>query len=214
MKIEFILLIYVSILTIANLGLIAYIFFERYHAFKKHGERKAKEILEEHFQKVSLDEEAILQDFRNAIQGVIAQTELSGQKTLQELNENIIKSHQQYIGKFNEFSAKLYSVLVEAGNNFSQQMQQYAQDSNLRIEEWQSSYIQVVKNKLDILMDSESQKLQSFTEEEKNRIQQYIKEQASRETSVIVEEVLGNSISMKDQEKLAQQAVDKFFNEV
>lgn len=214
MRIELILLIYVSVLTIANLGLIAYIFFERYHAFKKQGEKKAKEILEEHFKNVKLDEEAILQDFRNAIQSVIAQTQLSGQKTLEELNDNIIKSHQQYIGKFNEFSAKLYSVLVDAGNHFSQQMQQYAQDSNSRIEEWQSSYIQVVKNKLDILIDAESQKLQSFTEEEKGRIQSYMREQANRETSVIVEEVLGNSISTKDQEKLAQQAVDKFFNEV
>jgi F0F1-type ATP synthase membrane subunit b/b' len=211
---EFWVGLYVTILTAANLGLMVYIFLERYHAFKKEGEKAAQKLLEQHFEKLQMDEQAILEEFRSSIKMVVANTQLAGQQTLQQLNEYVMKAHTEHTGRFNEFSAKLYSVLVESGNHFTQQLQQYSSDSNKRIDDWQTSYIEVMKHEVDMLIDNERQKLLDFTDEEKRRITQYIKEQASRETSVIVEEVLGNRISVKDQERLAQQAIEKFFREV
>jgi len=210
----FLLGLYITILTAANLGLMLYIMYERYFAFKKEGRKVAEQIMREHFDNMKFDQQTLLADMRNSVQTVISSTELSGQQTLQSLNDYMIKAHTEHLAKFSEFSSKLYSVLISSGNNFSEQMKQYVTDSNNRIEEWQSSYISVMKNEIDSLIGNEKQKLIEFTEQEKKRITSYIKEMAVKDTSIIVEEVLSNGISVKDQEKLAQQAVEKFFNEL
>lgn len=210
----FIFGLYITILTAANLGLMVYIWFERYHAFKKEGSTSAQLLMQEHLKNIGLEEEKILEDFRNSVKTVISNTELSGQQTLEQLNEYMMKSHREQLGKFSEFSAKLYAVLVASGNSFSEQMKGYVSDSNKRIDEWQSSYINVVQHEVDMLIENERQKLREFTEEEKKRIGMYMKEYALKDTSLIVEEVLGNGITVKDQEKLAQQAIEKFFTEV
>lgn len=205
--------IYITILTAANLGLMVYIIYERYHAFKKEGKKAAESVMEQHLAHIKMDEDAILQDFRNSVQTVIANTELSGQQTLQQLNEYVIKAHTQNQLRFSEFSSKLYGVLVESGNQFTQQMQNYAADSNRRIDEWQSSYIEIMKHEVDQMISNEKQKLSEFTNQEKSRITEYVKDRAMKDTSIIVEEILSNGITIKDQEKLAQQAIEKFFNE-
>lgn len=208
------LAVYLYFLIAANVLLMTYLVFERYRAFRKRGEQIARQLMQEHFEKLGIEESALRQTFRNQMQNVLATTELAGQQMLQQLNDYTIKAHNEHLERFNDFSSKLYSVLVASGNNFSQQLQTYVKDSNVRIDEWQRSYIEIMKREFDTLIQEQRQKLSDFTEIEKQKIQSYIKEQAQKETTVIVEEILSNGITIKDQEKLAQQAVDKFFNEL
>jgi hypothetical protein len=208
------LAVYLYFLIAANVMLMAYLVFERYRAFRKRGEQVAKQLMQEHFEKLGIEENALRLSFRSQMQNVLATTELAGQQMLQQLNDYTIKAHNEHLERFNDFSSKLYSVLVASGNNFSQQLQSYVKDSNIRIDEWQRSYIEIMKREFDTLIQEQRQKLNDFTEIEKQKIQSYIKEQAQKETVVIVEEILSNGITIKDQEKLAQQAVDKFFNEL
>lgn len=205
--------IYVVIIAIAQAALLIYLYYERFHAFKSQGDHSAREILKEHFEKIRMEEQAILEDFRNSMKGVIAQTQLTGQQNIEHLNEYMIQSHTESLGRFNEFSAKLYSVLVDSGNHFSLQLQQYVKDANKKIDQWQDSYIQIMKTEIDQIIQEERQKLTAFTEDEQKRIEQYMREMVTKELSLIVEEVLSNSISLKDQEKLATQAIEKFFKE-
>ncbi|GIW59268.1 MAG: hypothetical protein KatS3mg087_0334 [Patescibacteria group bacterium] len=206
--------VYLYFLIAANVLLMMYLVFERYRAFRKQGEQIARQLMQEHFEKLGIEENALRQSFRSQMQNVLATTELTGQQMLQQLNDYTIKAHNEHLERFNDFSSKLYSVLVASGNNFSQQLQTYVKDSNVRIDEWQRSYIEIMKREFDTLIQEQRQKLNDFTEIEKQKIQSYIKEQAQKEATVIVEEILSNGITIKDQEKLAQQAVDKFFNEL
>jgi hypothetical protein len=194
--------VYISILVASNVLLMAIILYDKFVLSRKRVEKISQEILTTALTHVESQLQSSIDQFKNETKEVISQQHSVSDQTATSLQQDLKAFHTDELQKVQTFSQDLYNLLLETTEDIKKEMVIYIDQNKTKINEWRDNYIESIKSNSDHLLESSQQRIETLT-----------RELAEKEVSLIVNDVLKNGISSKEQEQLVEEAITKYFGE-